>query len=227
MLNEQFFAAIRSSLYRGTISQPAVDGINAIVAAFDGFSGAAKCKDDLAAILATCYLETGMNMDLSVREYGLGKGKVYGVPDGDYKQVYYGRGPCQITWLENYTIAEKRTGVHFVQFPDLMCDPKYGVAYMIDAMYAGLFTKKGLRNYITPGIPTTKASFASSRAIINGTDKASIYAGYCLAFQAALAVGYTITQPTAPKVPASTPVAVTKPKGLLAGLLAWFHSKNG
>ena len=226
MLNEQFFAALRSSLYRGTISQPAVDGMNAICTAFEGFTGAQRCSDDLAAIMATCYLETGPNMNLSIRELGKGEGKTYGDPTGDYHNVYYGRGPCQITWLENYARAEKRMGVHFVQYPDLMCDPRYGIPYMIDAMYAGLFTAKGLRNYITPGVVTPFAQFQLARAIINGTDKAAEYASYCQKFQTALANGYTIL-PAAPLTPVLTPVAAAKSTGLLADLRAWFHSKNG
>ena len=214
MLNEQFFASMRSTLYKLGLSQAAVDGMNAICTAFDGFTGSPKCTDDLAAILATCYIETGPNMNLSVKEYGQGKGKAYGEPAGDYKQVYYGRGPCQITWLTNYTLAEKRTGVHFVQFPDYMCEPKYGIPYMIDAMYAGLFTKKALRGYITPGITTTFASFQQSRAIINGSDKAVQYAGLCVQFQAALHNGYT-------SVPAASPNP-NKP-AQNSGLLAWLQ----
>ena len=228
MLNEQYFAAMRSGLYKAGLSQAAVDGMNAICAAFDGFTGAPKCTDDLAAILATCYIETGRNMNLSVREIGGGKGHEYGKPAGDYGQIYYGRGPCQITWLANYTIAEKRTGVHFVQYPDLMCDPKYGIPYMIDAMYAGIFTKKALRGYITPGVPTSSAQFQKSRAIINGTDRAAEYATLCVQFQQALTHGYDAPKALPAKpVPSTVPTAAAKPKGLLAGIVAWFLKKNG
>ena len=228
MLNEHFFADMRSGMYKLGLSQAAVDGMNAICTAFDGFTGSPKCTDDLAAILATCYLETGPNLNLSVREVGKGAGRAYGEPTGPYNQVYYGRGPCQITWLANYTIAEKRTGVHFVQYPDMMVDPKYGIPYMIDAMYAGVFTKKALRGYITPGVVTTREQFQQARAIINGNDKAVQYADYCVQFQAALTLGYDKAKPPlAPTTPVTVPVAAAKPKGLLAAIAAWFHSKNG
>ena len=35
-------------------------------------------------------------------ELGKGKGRKYGLPTGPYNQVYYGRGPIQITWDYNY-----------------------------------------------------------------------------------------------------------------------------
>ena len=35
-------------------------------------------------------------------ELGKGKGRKYGVPTGPYNQIYYGRGPIQITWDFNY-----------------------------------------------------------------------------------------------------------------------------
>ena len=227
-LNEQFFAALRAGLYSRGLSQAAVDGMNVVCKAFDGFTGGVVCTDDLACILATVYIETGPNFSLSVREVGNGAGHDYGKPDGPYNQVYYGRGPCQITWLANYMKAEKRTGTHFVQYPDYMLDPRYGIPYMIDAMFAGLFTQKGLRTYITPGVPTTQVSFQKSRAIINGTDKAAIFATYCVGFQRALLNGYDKPRllPVSP-TPSATPVAAAKSKGLLAGLLSWFHSKNG
>lgn len=228
MLNAQFFAAMRTGLYSKGLSQAGVDGMNAICTAFDGFTGAAKCNDDLAAILATCYIETGPNMNLSVREVGRGASHDYGKPAGPYNLVYYGRGPCQITWLENYTKAQKRTGIDFVQFPDYMCDPKYGIAYMIDAMYSGLFTGVGLRNFITPGVPTTLPSFQKARAIINGTDKAAEYASYCVSFQRALLNGYDKPKSLpATSTPVPTPVAAAKPTGLLAAIAAWFHPNKG
>ena len=225
-LNEQFFAGVRSSLYKGTISQNAMDGMNAICLAFDGFSGGVLCTDDLAAILAACYLETGPEFRLSVREVGMGKGHDYGKVAGPYNQIYYGRGPCQITWLANYTVAQKRTGVDFVQYPDYMLDPKYGIPYMIDAMYAGLFTKKGLRNFITPGVPTSSAQFGAARDIINPGDKRILYASYCTAFQAALGNGY-VKVPKAQPTPVAKQVPTTIVGRLLAGLAELFHSKNG
>lgn len=35
-------------------------------------------------------------------EIGKGRGKKYGNPTGPYNKIYYGRGPIQITWEQNY-----------------------------------------------------------------------------------------------------------------------------
>lgn len=35
-------------------------------------------------------------------ELGYGKGKSYGKPDGPYGQIYFGRGPIQVTLYDNY-----------------------------------------------------------------------------------------------------------------------------
>ena len=41
-------------------------------------------------------------------ELGRGNGKSYGNPSGPYKKIYYGRGPIQITWEQNYkTITQE------------------------------------------------------------------------------------------------------------------------
>ena len=55
-------------------------------------------------VLAQMALESGGF--IFTYELGRGKGKKYGVPAGPYGKIYYGRGPIQITWENNYkTIA--------------------------------------------------------------------------------------------------------------------------
>ncbi len=41
-------------------------------------------------------------------ELGKGKGRQYGLPSGPYHKVYYGRGPIQITWENNYKIISEK-----------------------------------------------------------------------------------------------------------------------
>lgn len=67
------------------------------------------------------------------KEIGAGKGRKYGKPAGPYNQIYYGRGPIQVTWYENYKkIYEtffKKAGLSqydIVKNPDLALDPKIG-----------------------------------------------------------------------------------------------------
>lgn len=51
-------------------------------------------------VLAQFAVESGQFIYTS--ELGKGKGKKYGQPAGPYNKLYYGRGPIQITWEQNY-----------------------------------------------------------------------------------------------------------------------------
>jgi hypothetical protein len=191
-----------------SFTQQQVDALNAVTACFDAFTGAPRCVDDLAYIMATCYAECGKSLDLTIEEYGKGAGKAYGVVTGPYNKKYYGRGPPQVTWLKNYTTAKLRTGIDFVQFPEYMCEPAKGIVYMIDAMYGGVFTGKGLRTYITPGKVTTFAAFGECRRIINGTDRKDEIAYYAMTFLLALQAGYFVSTPTQPSPQQTQPLSL-------------------
>jgi hypothetical protein len=106
-----------------TFTQHQVDALNTVTAVFDNFAGHDHCADDLAYILATCYRECGAGLDLGIKEIGRGARKSYGKPAGPYGLIYYGRGPTQVSLLDNYQTAKLVTGIDFVQFPDYMCDP--------------------------------------------------------------------------------------------------------
>ena len=66
-------------------------------------------------------------------ELGYGKGKKYGLPSGPYGKIYYGRGPIQITWENNYkNITEKhfpKMGINNIDIwknPEL-CETDYAI----------------------------------------------------------------------------------------------------
>lgn len=59
-LSPAFFASVRSSLFRGTLSQPQVDGLNAVERAFDKYGDGDRRK--LAYALATKFHEVGAAM---------------------------------------------------------------------------------------------------------------------------------------------------------------------
>lgn len=226
MLNPQFFAAIRSSMYPQGLPEDAVNNMNAIVTAFDGFTGHEHCQDDLAYVLATVRRECGAKMDIGIEEVGRGHGKPYGLRTAPYNQIYYGRGPCQITWLANYQRAKVRTGIDFVQFPGKMRDRLNGPVVMLDGMYGGTFTGRSLRTYITPGKPTTRAMFVQCRRIINGLDHADEVADSAVLFQRALVTGYdrpqVVNTPTAPKTLPQFQQSSQPSRGLWAGLVHLF-----
>ena len=177
----------------GRLTQSQVDGINAIMQAVnDNNADDNKTKlsrADVAYMLATAWHETARTM-LPIREYGRGKGRKYGTNidiDGSRYQglphIYYGRGYVQLTWLTNYKRMGQLLGVDLVNNPDLALDTKIAADIMIVGMVRGLFTGKSLSSYIKTG---TRAEFTNARRIINGTDKASLIAGYAVGFLGAL-----------------------------------------
>lgn len=159
----------------------------------------------------------------------------YAKPAGPYNHVYYGRGLVQLTWLSNYERATRELGHDFVQFPDDAMQVKWAVQIMFQGMEEGWFTKKKLSDF---------SSYNSMRAIINGSDKAALIAGYASDFDDALqAAGYEakptpkpfvfekprVIKMTEPLVlaPAPTPAAKTNWLGdLIAAILKSFTGKR-
>lgn len=176
MINTQlFFSYVRQALFPTGMKQSQVDGINMIL---DNKPDDISTRD-LAYVLATAYHETARTMQ-PIKEYGKGKGKVYGKVDPITGHAYYGRGLAQLTWLKNYQKAGEELGVDLVNNPDLALDPFIAVRILFQGMIEGWFTGKRLANY--PG------DWKNARRIINGTDRAALIAGYAQHFYNALTV---------------------------------------
>lgn len=145
-------------------------------------------RNQAAYVLATTKHETAGTMH-PVREYG---GEKYLRSKPYYPFV--GMGFVQLTWRENYEKAGKRLGVDFVSNPKLLLKPDYAARILVLGMRDGWFTGKKLSDYIT----LQRSDFKGARRIVNGTDKASLIAGYAKQYDAMLrAEGYgeaTITK---------------------------------
>jgi len=187
---EAFFATARERIFHGELAQGQVDGINAILAAFDK----ALPKSDVrwpAYALATAYHETRGTME-PVKEYGEGRGHAYGLPEGPWKQVYYGRGDVQLTWEANYAHATRELRAHGLltpdqdleKTPDLACDPAIAAFIMAIGMSEGWFTGVKFSDCLA-----AKTDFVEARRIINGLDRAYLVAGYAYIFLASLQKG--------------------------------------
>ena len=217
-----FFDRVRAKPFGGSLTQPQVTGLTAILDA----AGTYGVKDvrHLSYALATAYWETARTMQ-PIAEYGRGKGRKYGVK-GKYGQVPYGRGYVQLTWDENYERADRELGLNgaLLKNFDLALKPNIAAAIMFRGMAEGWFTGKKLSDYFGG----TKDDPTNARRIINGTDKASTIAGFHRDFLAALkAAGWTagVAKPVEAVIPASNPSA---PKSsfwadLIAGLIAIFR----
>lgn len=164
-----FFDHVRR--FFGPLSQPQVDGFMVILNAT--LSLPMKHR---AYVLATVFHETAKTMQ-PIAEYGKGKGKPYGKPAGPHGKAYYGRGYVQLTWLANYQKAALATGRDLVANPDLAMDPDIASVILVRGMTEGWFTGKKLSDF---------TSYTAMRAIVNGTDKASLIAGHAEVFEDAL-----------------------------------------
>lgn len=186
-----FYAALRSrasTVFGTSLSQGQVNGCETLLDEGDARKSRLPC---LAYVLATAYHETAHTMQ-PIEEYGKGKGKAYGKPAGPYGKVYYGRGYVQLTWLDNYQKAGEKLSVNLVKFPEQALNPKIASEILFASMEQGWFTGRKLDDYLT----ALATDYVGARRIVNGTDKASLIAGYAKAFETALkAAGYSSQKP--------------------------------
>jgi len=183
-----FFNEVRDHVFGGSMYQGQVSGCEAIL---DAWGKHAPNSDPrfIAYSLATAFHETARSM-APVRELGQGRGRAYGNPTGQYRQIYYGRGYVQLTWEYNYATATRsllRHGlvsgdINLVRNPDLAMRPDIAAGVLVFGMLEGWFTGRKLVDYFSG----TRSDWVDARVIINGHDRAALIASYGMAFYHAL-----------------------------------------
>jgi glycosyl hydrolase family 19 (putative chitinase) len=170
MINRKnFFDGVRSKFFGGTLSQPQVDGMNAILNEWEH----RKLTDLrwLAYMLGTTYLETAKTMQPVREAFWLSE---------DWRKAnlryfpYYGRGFVQLTWLPNYQKMGQFLHLDLVNFPDLAMRLDAATQVLFEGMLraetgVGDFTNMALEDFFN----ADKTDWVGARKIINGTDKAS------------------------------------------------------
>ena len=136
-----------------------------------------------AYMLATAYVETGQSF-LPVEEKGKGAGEDYGaekeVTDVQgyrgakgaiYKNIYYGRGYCQLTWMKNYQKLGKALGLGDELYinPARALDKKIAYDIIAYGMRHGTFTDSVHK--LSDHISGKKCDYENARRIINGLDR--------------------------------------------------------
>jgi predicted chitinase len=180
MINRKtFFDSIRESIFKGSISQQQVEGIDTILNEWEA-QGLTDLRW-LAYMLATTFHETAKTMQ-PIAEYGKGKGRKYGNPDPVTGKIYYGRGFCQLTWKANYKTMGDLLGKPLVEEPELALKPEIATQILFKGMIRGLFTGKKLSDYFD----TDTQDWEHARKIINGMDCALLIANYANEFYTAL-----------------------------------------
>jgi hypothetical protein len=176
-----FFPRARSSVFRGSMTQTQVNGINALLDMCEQLS--VSDPRYVAYILATAFHETAQTME-PIAEYGKGRGKLYGRPGVD-GQIAYGRGYVQTTWAYNYEKTDQKLGLGgrlIANYDLLLTDKDMAAKAAITGMRDGWYTGKKLADYLTPHI----TDFLDARRIINGMDCAALIAGYARNFLASI-----------------------------------------
>ena len=162
---------MRGSLFHGGITQQQVDGMDAILDAWEDNPRSDNLRH-LSYPLATTAHETGFTMQ-PIEEYGKGSGMEYGKLDPETGQTYYGRGYVQLTWRDNYARADKElsfTGEDSCEWhAENALDPDTAAEIMFQGMEEGWFRgdEKGRQTLERYFNETTDDSY-SAREIING-----------------------------------------------------------
>ena len=173
---DTFFGVIRSSLFHGNLTQQQVDGMDAILDAWEDNPRSDNLRH-LAYPLATTAHETGFTM-APIEEYGKGQGMDYGNPDPETGQTYYGRGYVQLTWRDNYARADDElnfSGHTSLEWhAERALDHYVAAEVMFQGMTEGWFRgdDKG-RQTLERYFSDTKDDSYGAREIING-DKSKV-----------------------------------------------------
>ncbi len=96
---------------------------------------------------------------------------------------FRGRGYVQLTGRRNYEDWSNRLGIDLVNNPELASDPEIAAQILVIGMRDGTFTGRRLDRYIN----ASGTDFINARRVVNGTDRASLIAGYASDFNSALA----------------------------------------
>lgn len=182
-----FFDRVRLNLFGGSLKQPQVDGLTAII---DHWEAGYSKQDDrwLAYMLATVHHETDKKFQ-GIEEYGPasyfkkydGRADLGNDQPGDGLR-FKGRGFVQITGRANYAKFSLIIGKDLVSNPALTLDVENCILILFYGMTKGTFTGKKLADYFN----ATKDDWVNARRIINRLDKANLIAGYAKEYYAAI-----------------------------------------
>lgn len=186
-LGTPFFSSARKALFGGSLKQSQVDGLNQLASSWEVYGDSDLRR--FAYVLATALHETGKTMEPIHEKGGTayftrhyeGRKDLGNTQKGDGAK-YHGRGFVQITGRRNYRDWSRRLGVDLLGIPDLALNPVHAGRIIVQGMMEGTFTGKELADYIN----ADECDFVGARRIINGTDRASLIAGYAKSFLAAL-----------------------------------------
>ena len=224
-MNAAFYAGVRP-LFGGELTQDQVNGFEVIGEAWD------KAGDGnprhLAYILATAKHETANTMqpvretlaktDAKAKEIltkSWKAGKLSWVKSDYWSGGFFGRGFVQLTHKANYQKAGDKLGLDLVADPSKAMIPEVAALILVRGMLEGWFTGKKLSDF--------KSDFVSARAVVNGSDRATLIAGYAYHFLEALQASQEAPKPSPAPIPPATPATPpVKRWSLLGAIISLF-----
>lgn len=184
-MEKSVFYAHARPLFGGKLTQGQVEGMEQIL---DYAKKYEYPRAWLAYILATTFHETARWMQPireGARRFGTeysdasakravasihAKGIIrtnYALPDGPYKQSYYGRGLVQITWYANYHKFAKLLKAPLDKKPDLALEWRHALDILFIGLRDGMFTGTKLRSML-PTENATLKEYKEARRMVNG-----------------------------------------------------------
>lgn len=207
-----FFDKIREPLFGGSLRPVQVEHIEAIL---DAATAARWPLAYVAYGLATAYHETAQFVHLHEKGGPAYFKRMYDITGDRPKAAlrngninpgdgakFFGRGYVHLTWRANYRRAGQKIGIDLERDPEAAALPSNAARIMIEGMQEGWFTGMTCRHFLDRAEP----NYIGARSIINGTDRASMIAGYARAFERALiAAGHGVAPQARPAPPAPSP----------------------
>ncbi len=173
---------MRGTVFGGHLTQSAVDGLNALVAAWEEHGDGDTRK--LAYILGTAFHECDRFRTMEEYASGAayeGRRDLGNTGIGDGKR-FKGRGFVQITGRRNYKDWSDRLGIDLIASPERAAERRIAARICVEGMMLGTFTGKKLGDYIN----AERGDFVNARRVVNGTDRAELIAGHARSFLAVL-----------------------------------------
>ncbi len=159
-------------------------------------------QEQIAYVMATATHENNLGMfpeELSSGRQYEGRSDLGNNQPGDGER-FKGRGYVQITGRRNYTDWSQRLGVDLVANPELAADKDMAARILVVGMRDGTFTGRRLDQYVND----SQTDFTNARRVVNGTDKASLFASTATNYNDALASVPSTTIAEAPTDPDPT-----------------------